>query len=318
MSISVFLNELSRLASLSDKILQTNSILLLEGRVGIVFSPNPSSPIYSEVQNFGELSLMTFYLHAQMLKDGPKIYQPSREVCDSMSMTQPQINWEDYKQPFDCLCIEYPRGHIKHMGEEVWGSIVLQHPVGILVASLIGEKFMMEPVLRSRGNTVEESLQHLQFLKKTETVELEEIAMETVSLCRLALNCAYLLTHFGWKRQPSPADKHIAKLENHMKKFRREGNSQKAEAISRQIRVVPIRYSLEQEQLVRADVDKTPSPHPHSKTMVPFWRMGHFRMQAYGEKFSLRKRIFIRPVLVNSHLLKEGERLSTVYRNQNS
>lgn len=36
-------------------------------------------------------------------------------------------------------------------------------------------------------------------------------------------------------------------------------------------------------------------------TVAPHWRRGHWREQAYGQRLSLRKRILIRPTLVNGH-----------------
>jgi hypothetical protein len=38
-----------------------------------------------------------------------------------------------------------------------------------------------------------------------------------------------------------------------------------------------------------------------SGTVAPHWRRGHWREQAHGPKMSLRKRILIKPVLVNGH-----------------
>ena len=37
-----------------------------------------------------------------------------------------------------------------------------------------------------------------------------------------------------------------------------------------------------------------------SGTVAPHWRRGHWREQAHGERMSLRKRILIKPTLVNS------------------
>lgn len=40
-------------------------------------------------------------------------------------------------------------------------------------------------------------------------------------------------------------------------------------------------------------------------TVAPHWRRGHWREQAYGQRLSLRKRILIRPTLVNGHDLAD-------------
>jgi hypothetical protein len=49
------------------------------------------------------------------------------------------------------------------------------------------------------------------------------------------------------------------------------------------------------------DVKHKPSHATDSSTKSAHWRRGHWREQAHGPNLSLRKRVLIKPVMVNAH-----------------
>jgi hypothetical protein len=119
---------------------------------------------------------------------------------------------------------------------------------------------------------------------------------------RVAVNSMLLLAEYGCKRigptNPSLHDR----LQRHLETSQRR--RQGVDDARRRLRLAPQLFGLSQE-IVLYNREHSPS-EPSSKgdsPRRPHWRRGHWKMHAHGPQRSMRKRIFIRPTLVNQHLL---------------
>jgi hypothetical protein len=134
-------------------------------------------------------------------------------------------------------------------------------------------------------------------------------------LIRLAVNAMLLLTDFGWKHMGPVNAPHYRRLEHYDAMARKRGaggvNAQ------RDLRMAAQLYGFSQDIVLYGEERSPAAPEgsgaePHRR---PHWRRGHWTTHAHGPDLSLRKRLFIKPVLVNRHLLREGEGISqTTYR----
>jgi hypothetical protein len=120
---------------------------------------------------------------------------------------------------------------------------------------------------------------------------------------RLAVNAMLLLTEFGCKRLGPTNASNYERLRRHVAVSRQRGHG--LEQAERGLRLAPQVYGFSQD-VVLYDRELPPDRETHGDGVPPrrpHWRRGHVKMHAYGPKRSLRKRIFIRPTLVNHHLI---------------
>lgn len=259
--------------------------------------------------------MLEIYLLAQIVKDGPKVFQVEQLDFEVLTEMTVNLKMEDYVQPFDTVIIQLPSKWYenkiiplpqagKRLGNEIlpdhhqpdWMVIHFDKPLGtILFAlyfttgisiktgfSLYGDN-EIEPILEKTGQN--------QFKNSMETNN-EEIEMLNL-LLRGAINYCLLVDEIGSKIIPNSNRDKLLK------------SKKRTPGIEREIRLYPVQYELKQQvqlyDTVSSERELETIGHTGRK-MGPHRRRGHYRMQACGKGFLERKRIRIKPVFVNKHL----------------
>ncbi len=134
-------------------------------------------------------------------------------------------------------------------------------------------------------------------------------------MTRLAVNAMLLLADFGCKQLGPVTAPHYRRLEHCATMARKRGTG--LVNAQRDLRMAAQLYGFSQDIVLYGEERSPAAPDeggsgPHRR---PHWRRGHWKTHAHGPDLSLRKRLFIKPVPVNRHLLREGEGISqTTYR----
>jgi hypothetical protein len=136
-------------------------------------------------------------------------------------------------------------------------------------------------------------------------------------LLRLAVNAMLLPTDLGCRHLGPLNPGHHRRLQKYagLARKRKSGNAEADRnlRLATQLYGFPRDIVLHHEQRTSADTPgEAAEGGAHRR---PHWRRGHWKMHAFGAALSERKRVFIKPVLVNRHLLRDGQGVSDpVYR----
>src|SRR5262249_27702497 len=132
---------------------------------------------------------------------------------------------------------------------------------------------------------------------------------------RVAVNAMLFLTEFGCQHLGAVNEPHYRRLRHALHVSRLKGRG--VDEARRSLRLAPQRYGFAQAVVLHEEERQTDavqaegcSPGPRR----PHWRRGHWKMHAHGPGRSLRKRVFIKPVLVNRHLMDDEGPWQTTYR----
>jgi len=112
---------------------------------------------------------------------------------------------------------------------------------------------------------------------------------------------------------------HYRRLERYAALARKRNRATGKIEAERNLRLAPQLYGFPQDIVLHTE-ERTVADAPASGTEEdshrrPHWRRGHWKMHAFGPGLTQRKRLFIKPVLVNRHLLREGGGIpQTLYR----
>lgn len=123
-------------------------------------------------------------------------------------------------------------------------------------------------------------------------------------LVRVALN--FLMLAAGNHRLVGPANPAQARtLRERIKRARQDRKKDRLEELRTRLRRLPSVYTLAQEVRLfdREQPAATPNSDADGTPKTPHWRKGHWRRVAFGAGRTGRKAVFIKPVLVNGHLL---------------
>lgn len=260
----------------------------------------------------GGMDLVTRYAISRTLAGGVKLFRPRPEDCRALEHTEPNVRFEDYRQPFPGVVFEWPEEYRREKQEDGFrlphytlayhlsesGSVFLDSfscPADHLVKlaspcyaqgpggpALVCET--IEGALTVGG--IQEEARHLE--------------AGSLLLTRLAINFSLLLVGYGC-REAGPAD--TGRREPARRRSLHRTRKQKARAaLARQ----PVLVTFEQN--VRLFEDRqAPLPGGHAEganpeggnpSPRPHWRRGHIRRQHHGPGNALVKTVFIRPVLV--------------------
>src|SRR5207249_3331164 len=121
---------------------------------------------------------------------------------------------------------------------------------------------------------------------------------------------------FGHRRLGPVNESYYRRLERYLQVARK--NKRGVQEAERNLRLAPQLYGFPQE-VVLYDAEPSSSVRTSEGSTEamrhPHWRHGHWKMQAYGPGCSQHKRIFIKPVFVNGHLMRDGAIIpQTTYR----
>lgn len=278
---------------------------------------------------------------SRLLGYGPKMFVPTAEDCHSSLDTKINLKFEEYRQPYGAVIIELPeefRTWIKdeyripvgpkyvipyHDMERNFVSVACYFAEDNIIANFIPNR----PEYRSIEDCFEVNQERTGYPSDTVSDREMEVAM---LVQRLAMNFCLLMTLKGI-RPGGPANPALHERIETLRRSNKNQDHRVAEALK--IGVVNL-VKLHQDIRVTADVilgredkeltdDEVTAGKASGKLVPAHWRSGHHRMQPYGPRNTLRKRIYIKRLRVNKWLdsmegapdLSEG---SVVYRLSNT
>ncbi len=259
----------------------------------------PNADIIMEFFHQGMPSLTDLYLGAHFIVGGPKIFCPTDEQAAALEQVRPNFPFHDYQQPFGTFAVELPENYRK--AKTFDGNfpvlVILQKEEDDLLLSNIVWSHLISTarcgVVSDTSATVEQVLERSRGVRWEGSMAVEDSEEAiTINVLRMAMNACSLLTMFGCQRVGYTNESHAARL------ARRNNPASQAE-----LHTMPVVYGFQQDiQLYERAAPCTAGDGTHASPK-PHWRIGHYRTQPHGPGLSNSKRIFIKPVLVNSHLL---------------
>jgi hypothetical protein len=275
---------------------------------------------------------MELWLLAHLVADGPKVFQPTVDQCLAMEQVAPRIAVSDYVQPYPVMVIDLPEAYQRQRTFQANPRCASEFPTHAPSFVLIGSPpvpaiwtilvfddgvFFRHAIMSIHDATIEDS-----FLRKfggdTYFAPGELTPEDRVVIpgaLRLAVNAMLFLTEFGCTHLGAVNEPHYQRLRRLLRTSQRRGRG--VQEARRNLRLAPQLYGFAQ-AIVLHDEERQTDPDPiepaHSIPRRPHWRRGHWKMHAHGPGRNLRRRLFIKPVLVNRHLMDDEGRWPTTYR----
>lgn len=244
---------------------------------------------------------------SKALSGGPKIFIPSEEDCEALENTECTMSFQDYKQPYPVVIIEFPKEYKRRLAK-MWG--VKNGPSHVIAHHCPEKSFIAVYAVFDRNNviglitpmrpeykTIEDAI------VKTRKDNASDIQAAELAQ-RLAMNFCMVMVLLG-VRQTGPLD---PKDYEHAKKLSRSSEIKKAilgkklmESTLYRIEFINQKIKLYDEETVKPRRDNEPG-EPSRISPKPHWRRGHYRKQRCGPNLSEEKLLFIKPVLVRADL----------------
>jgi hypothetical protein len=252
---------------------------------------------------------------ARALADGPKIFCPAFDQCLALENTEANVTFDFYKQPFPTMIIELPKEYREHLKQEFNSRevpqyvLAYQHTNGMLaLTAWINRDNVIVNCMSPSGRyeSIEDAI-----VKNRRSDDLDFKIAEITQ--RLALNFSLMMTMLGVKIV-GPLDQEAFKRNTRHAK----GDDPKKAARARKFLESTVYLCEFQQQIKFYDVshegkggtgEGTGQEHRSPK---PHWRRGHFRQQAHGPQMTLRKLVFIKPVMVMSKFFAGDKSDTTV------
>jgi len=278
---------------------------------------------------------INFWLQKQIAAIGPKVFRPTLEQCLAMEQVAPRIAISDYSQPYPVMVVDFPEEYQKRRACEYGflDGVSVNAPACLLIGAY-GEPpwtIWLEMVLDGNTSivwallptdpTIEDGIESGHDLYLPENMVPSSFGAQqrqvVTGVMRLGTNAMLLLSDLGCSHLGPTNPSHYRRLE-HFATVARKRKSGIVEA-DRNLRLAPQLYGLPQDIILHAE-ERTNTDSPASNgepdaPRRPHWRRGHWKMQACGPNLSQHRRLFIKPVLVNRHLLRQGEGIpQTTYR----
>lgn len=237
-------------------------------------------------------------IHKRWEQEGRKALRPSVEMCEAFEHVDLSFPCHDYAQPYRTLRVDFPEaiakrigceyayvyhGHVKPLREDC----TEEQEILMFAASLPKRKEWMM-FAEGLGTTPDREVEDRLF-------GYREVEDAVLTLCRpvvrMALNAVVAATHYAtrvvkpvcpYPKWPGTKRREWERAAPHYVDF----VDQQIRWVDRQTDTIPGGEGTEGRQGTGV-------------SMTPHWRRGHWRMQACGVKLSERKKIFIRPVLIN-------------------
>jgi hypothetical protein len=276
--------------------------------------------------------LLSIWLRSQVVADGPKIFQPTLEQCLIMEQVAPRIATSDYAQPYPVMIVEFPEAFRQQraccgqsalfVGTHAPEAVLIGFeppPVGaIALEGLFSSGNVVRLGIMPRDATIEDRLvlEHgEESYAPTDPITVSEHVV-IAGVMRVAINSMLLLAEYGCRHLGAANESHFRRLEHFAQLARRKKSG--VDVAERNLRLASQFYGFAQEIVLHEEEARdaaAPRTEAHSESWRrPHWRRGHWKMHAHGPGLSARKRIFIKPVLVNRHLLHGDEALATTYK----
>lgn len=288
---------------------------ILEKGRGHIEAQGPCHPLIREFINTGRNGhpmtggdVLAFAAHQSFFQKGPKVFVPSPAQCEALKNVELRLKVEDYAQPYPTLFIIFD-------WDDPYFESCLVHwcPSGIVAVlqsrdpwKEVGpNEWVAKDVVTSLTSGSEADLEV--GINTWEGPEYENVSPEdhasSVLALRIALNSCLALTHYGTHSNylfPKEVDRD--------RKLSKEVSNRGFDARQRVKQAVQVTTFSQEVRLHRVSEgrksthDPDQDPNAEKREVSPHWRKGYWRMQACGEKWSERKRIFIPPVLVRADL----------------
>jgi hypothetical protein len=290
---------------------------------------SPATEQWMREQIRGIHDAIDLWLRAELVTHGPKVFRPTLDQTLAMEQITPQICTGDYHQPYSVMIVEFPDeyrrrrtcmespggnaespecvivGFHESPVSTLWADTVFNSARMVRVAILPSDTSIETGIVRECG---EDSYAEADAFDVSHRLVL-------AGALRVAINAMLLLAAYGCKRIGPSNPGHYSRLQRHAAASQHRG--QGVEDARRNLRLAPQMFGLPQEILLY-DREPRRDLELHSESVSPrrpHWRRGHWKMHAHGPNRSLRKRIFVRPVLVNHQLLAGREQTAeVVYR----
>jgi hypothetical protein len=252
-----------------------------------------------KVARIDRASVSTTFICHQLFKSGVKLFKFNNLDFEALENMDIPLEMKDYNQPFPALFIELPPNYTQNRLVRFCSHNELSEPrfIGLchdaalefMLAICFYETGMVHVSSFSRNETLEEQIKPrdaggFNWEFKQPTTEEEKINFSKILTA--AFNAALLMDEVG-VRKIGPANP------KYYEKLIRKNKQQEAT-------IHPIIYTFAQNVKIydQESIDREPGESDGS-TRKTHWRRGFWRMQRCGPALSLRKRIRIRPVIVN-------------------
>jgi hypothetical protein len=263
----------------------------------------------------GSSALTDMYVTARFFAEGPKVFQPSDEQAEALERVRADIPFGDYHQPFPTFAVELPKAYrVRRRFDGAEPVLVVVHHgggflcSGVIWSSALSTTNSFRPL--SPAETIEDMMAAgfgREWDGSLPITPSEQAA--TDGAVRLAINACLMLTHYGSRRLGYLNPEHAERLERRAAK--KTGHAHEARE---ELAAQPTLYGFERTvTLFRTERGEAQTGERTDRSVSPHWRVGHYRMQPHGPQNSLRKLIFVAPVLVNPHLLAGDPSNTTTY-----
>lgn len=236
---------------------------------------------------------------------GPKLFRPTARECEPLEQVEVGLTAADIALPFPVCVVEFPPDYA---ADRIVPSPTDAEPVrpGFVVAVQENGVLIVNIVLPETQN---DFLNDFLYLPVNESTVEEALgrAGERAAFApfvRVALN--FLMLAAGGHRLVGPANPAQARtLRERIKRAKKERDKDKYEELRTRLRRLPSVFTLAQEVKLfdREQPPADPTPDADGTPKTPHWRKGHWRRVAVGVGRTERKPVYIKPVVVNGHLL---------------
>jgi hypothetical protein len=241
------------------------------------------------------IHLSWLYILSKAIASGPKVFYPNLEQCESMAQIDVEVAAKDFQQPYPTVIYQLPKefsAAIQKQFNLPWratAGAIHNDNSGFIMAGMVldnGDRICW--VIPPNSDRIEDYLFRKMPNRSGDAIEDTEMAACHL-VERVLLNSSMLLMQYPIKKEPSDP-----------KKWNK--NRTKPDERQRLFALADMeRLSFEQNIVIRETSSTgTAGDVGSGRSMIAHWRRGHWKMQAHGPQHSLRKRILIRPVFVNS------------------
>jgi hypothetical protein len=303
-----------------------------ESRVRFDFSYGGLSKIGQEfleiATSMGTAGVVDCFCSINFFSEGPKIFRPSVEQCQAMENVSATLSLEHYEQPFPTMAIELPKDYYERKtaeGISPEGNYrTVAQPIGCILTFLRDVPALYVTTIWSNYLSISRVFHHFagkatledvivsgKKLDNSGEISPEEEAVVSQVL-RIGINSMILLTHYGCKSEGPANPSLYERQERYVKVAKKKGDPDRLEQARIELSSHPFLYGFKQEVTLHESHGKTEGEFT-GKHVRPHWRRGHYRMQPHGPAMSLRKLLYIKPVLVHSDQVADVSNTTTIY-----
>ncbi len=240
---------------------------------------------------------------SRSIAGGPKLFQPTVEDCEALENTQCSIAFNDYKQPYQVVIIEFPEeyknklaGLYKMKQGPSHAFVHYENNKFIAVHAFFDKNNVLSHITPARPEykTIEDAITYNRRAEDNE-VKVAELAQ------RLAVNFCMVMTLMGIKDQ-GPLDQ---KSYEKAKKLARSSNSEESrqgkKLLAATVNCITFIQKIKlYEEEVAAPTTIHEDGEGYHRSPKPHWRRGHYRNQRCGVQLTETRLVFIKPVLVRA------------------